>query len=410
MKRVATVGAKFYKSHNKLVHSPSSSSTSSSSSFTSLSELAEYHGVFESESLVNPSSTTTQQSTIISPLRHVSASCDDLSNMFEHLALDNNEDCELSAVVVNDDQSNMNTTPVLIVVDKLQTNTTVDPSSQNLIPDTTKDSLTATSPSSCLTTITVATAVVDTADTTHKVVKSTSPKILKKKKSKIAIPPQAEHHQGRKTIVLDLDETLIKSFHQEPDTFDFTIDIEFPHLGQMVSQHVYIKTRPGLNHFLEQLHAQFELVMFTAALPVYANSILKHIDPEGKYFSHVLYRHHCNGAGSFPGKDLRILGRDLSNTILVDDGVLNFLQPRNGLLIKSFKGEDDDKVLSDIVLPFLLQLSDPSISVYEIVEKYRNFLAITYTFEYSDSIEKSHYTHYINLNSRQVEHRQLCMY
>ena len=386
--------------------------------------MAEYHGVFESESVVvnSPSATTTTSTTTqpssssshhkISPLRHISSSCDDLSNMFEHLALDHSESNNSVELSSNgDDVDSSHTADVLLVVNNLdKNNDDLLLSHQDSSPDMTTP--TTTAPTLTSTTTPSVEKVVDAVIVEKVVVRpiSSTPKILKKKKSKIAIPPQAEHHQGRKTIVLDLDETLIKSFHQEPDSFDFTIDIEFPHLGQMVSQHVYIKTRPGLNHFLEQLHSKFELVMFTAALPVYANSILKHIDPEGKYFSHVLYRHHCKGQGAFPGKDLSILGRDLSNTILVDDGVLNFLQPRNGLLIKSFKGEEDDKVLSDIVLPFLLQLSDPSISVYEIVEKYRNFLAITYTFEYADSIEKSHYTHYINLNSRQVEHRQLCMY
>ncbi|EFC45985.1 predicted protein, partial [Naegleria gruberi] len=181
--------------------------------------------------------------------------------------------------------------------------------------------------------------------------------------------PQSEVNQGKKTIVLDLDETLIKSFYQEPEVYDFSIDIEFPHMGNLIQQHVYIKKRPGLENFLQTLAEKFELIMFTAALPVYADAILKHIDPSAELFSHVLYRHHCNGSGMFPGKDLRILGRNLDHTLLVDDGVMNFLQPKNGLLIKSFKGEEGDRILADIIAPFLLQLDDPELTVYEIIDK-----------------------------------------
>lgn len=363
MKRVATVGAKFYKSH-KIVHS------SSSPSFSSLSELAEQHGqVYEdnvatasmnADAIANNTATTSPRKA----LRHANT-CDDLSNVFENLSL-------------AEDSSNLDAEDTL-------------PQSNDNDNDTISDDLSLLQDSTTI----IATTKTKTSRTTTR----------KKKTSKVVIPPQSDRHKGKKTIVLDLDETLIKSFYNEPEEFDFTIDIQFPHMGKIIEQHVYIKKRPGLDEFLQTLAERFELIMFTAALPVYANEILKQIDPLNTLFSSVLYRHHCNGSGVFPGKDLRLLGRDLNHTILIDDGVMNFMQPKNGLLIKSFKGEDDDKVLMDIIAPFLLQLDSPDRMVYEVIEQYRNFLAVTYTFEYADSIEKSHYSYYINLASKHVENQ-----
>lgn len=353
MKRVATVGAKFYKSH-KIVHS------SSSPSFSSLSELAEQHGQVYEDNVVTAVSMNADTINNTSPrkaLRHANT-CDDLSSVFENLSiLDDSSKVEESTQLDNDTISE----------------------DLSLLQDST---------------ITIATTTTKTSRITRK-----------KKTSKVVIPPQSEKHKGKKTIVLDLDETLIKSFYNEPDEFDFTIDIQFPHMGKIIEQHVYIKKRPGLDEFLQTLAERFELIMFTAALPVYANEILKQIDPSNNLFSHVLYRQHCNGNGVFPGKDLRLLGRDLNHTILIDDGVMNFIQPKNGLLIKSFKGEEDDKVLMDIITPFLLQLDSPDRMVYEVIEQYRSFLAVTYTFEYADSVEKSHYSYYINLASKQVENQ-----
>lgn len=347
MKRVATVGAKFYKTH-KIV-------SSSSSSFSSLSELAEHHGIHDD---VNNNETMGNTcSTGLSPrkLRHATT-CDDLSNVFENLSLD--DGVETSNVELYSDDLSVsketNSQPI---------NTTEE--TTPVIPISTKS----------------------------------KKRVQKKKSPKHVIQPQSEANKGRKTIVLDLDETLIKSFYQEPDTFDFSIDIEFPHMGSLVQQRVYIKKRPGLESFLQTLSSKFELIMFTAALPVYADEILKQIDPSGNLFSHVLYRQHCNGNGLFPGKDLRILGRDLDHTILVDDGVMNFLQPKNGLLIKSFKGEENDRILMDMIAPFLLQLEEPDRTVYDVIDKYRKFIEVTATFDISDSIERSHYSYYINISS-----------
>ncbi len=47
--------------------------------------------------------------------------------------------------------------------------------------------------------------------------------------------------------------------------------------------------RPGCNKFLKELSQLYEIVIFTAAMPDYADWILNQIDEMG-YISHRLYR------------------------------------------------------------------------------------------------------------------------
>ncbi|KAL9654310.1 hypothetical protein ABK040_010341 [Willaertia magna] len=233
--------------------------------------------------------------------------------------------------------------------------------------------------------------------------KGSSGKLKKKSKNvktvKSIIPPQRAELLGRKTVVLDLDETLIKSFYTEPSSYDFIINIEFPgREGEMIHQSIWIKKRPHLTEFLELLSSKFELLVFTAALPSYANAIIENIDPESKYFSSVLYRHHCNmNDGTYVyGKNLNLLGRDLLKTIIIDDGVLNFhLNPNNGMLIKRFVGDEDDRVLLDVITPFLLRWHhSEEMSSFDLIQDYKEFFASILYSLHSEYMEE--YKYYIN--------------
>jgi CTD small phosphatase-like protein 2 len=55
-------------------------------------------------------------------------------------------------------------------------------------------------------------------------------------------------------------------------------------------------------------------------------------------------------------KDLSLINRDLSKTIIVDNIASNFkLQPRNGIAISTWTGEEDDIALSNLI-PVLKKL------------------------------------------------------
>lgn len=62
----------------------------------------------------------------------------------------------------------------------------------------------------------------------------------------------------------------------------------------------------------------FEIVIFTASQQLYADKVLNLIDPK-KRISHRLYREHCIVINkTYYLKNLKILGRDLKDIIIVD--------------------------------------------------------------------------------------------
>ena len=89
----------------------------------------------------------------------------------------------------------------------------------------------------------------------------------------------------------------------------------------------------------------FEIIIFTAALKNYADIVIDSIDPNNKVMGR-LYRNHTNKVGDINFKDLSKLGRDLKNVIIIDNNSCNFgLQPKNGLLIRDFEGDENDDEL-----------------------------------------------------------------
>ena len=78
--------------------------------------------------------------------------------------------------------------------------------------------------------------------------------------------------------------------------------------------------RPGLASFLTNLAQHYELVLYTAATREYADFFLKNIDPKQLFKdTHILTREHCQFEADYAIKDLRLLGRDLRKTIIIDN-------------------------------------------------------------------------------------------
>lgn len=81
--------------------------------------------------------------------------------------------------------------------------------------------------------------------------------------SKKFLPDKCSYLKKKKTLILDLDETLVhsgfKSFKYKSDMV-LKIDLE----GKIHDIHVLI--RPGAHEFLEKMSLIYELVIFTASL------------------------------------------------------------------------------------------------------------------------------------------------
>jgi TFIIF-interacting CTD phosphatase-like protein len=68
----------------------------------------------------------------------------------------------------------------------------------------------------------------------------------------------------------------------------------------------------------------YEIVIFTAAMQEYADQVIDQIDV-GNNIEYRLYRQHTSQNGPFLVKDLGLLGRDLTKTIIIDNISDNFI-------------------------------------------------------------------------------------
>jgi len=79
-------------------------------------------------------------------------------------------------------------------------------------------------------------------------------------------------------------------------------------------------------------------MVFTASHEAYADAVIDYLDPKRELVQHRLFRRHCDYIEeSYYVKDLRILGRDLSRVVLVDNAAYSYaFQLSNGIPIISY--------------------------------------------------------------------------
>lgn len=128
------------------------------------------------------------------------------------------------------------------------------------------------------------------------------------------LPEKSRSNLNKKTLILDLDETLVHS-QFKPFYFksDIVLNVTFERQGHVV----HVMKRPYVDEFIEKMANLYELVIFTASISAYANPLIDRLDPR-RLISHRLFREHCvSTSGSFI-KDLKKLGRDLRDVIILD--------------------------------------------------------------------------------------------
>ncbi|CAK68015.1 unnamed protein product (macronuclear) [Paramecium tetraurelia] len=165
---------------------------------------------------------------------------------------------------------------------------------------------------------------------------------LEFQQDKVVNLPKTTH---LKTIVFDLDETLIHCNESVTVPGDIILPITFPN-GEKIQASINI--RPYAQQILQTLSRHFEIIVFTASHSCYANIVLDYLDPKKQWISHRLFRDHCiqTDEGAYV-KDLRVLGnRKMSNILLIDNASYSFGQQiDNGVPIIAFYDDKQDQEL-----------------------------------------------------------------
>ena len=142
--------------------------------------------------------------------------------------------------------------------------------------------------------------------------------------NKVEVPYLKNKCPKKFSLVLDLDETLI-SFKLEPGD----------------ENKGTIRFRPYLDSFLQKVREKYEIIVFTSGTKDYADPLEDAIEQEENYFDARLYRQHTVVYGKDIVKDISRIGRPLDKICIVENMPQNYrLQKENGILIKSFYGDD----------------------------------------------------------------------
>ena len=195
------------------------------------------------------------------------------------------------------------------------------------------------------------------------------------------LPPKEKEFENKKTLILDLDETLVHSSFTPFEKNDIILEVDF----EGIMYNIYVLVRPFAKEFIINVSKYFEVVIFTASIPKYASPLLDILDKQ-KNIKHRLYREQCTFINGLYIKDLKRLNRPLKDLIIVDNSPLAYaFNEENGLPIKTWYDDYSDNELQKI-LPLIIFLSN----VNDVRTHIINFVddnEIKYT-EANDLIEK----------------------
>ncbi|KAI1342805.1 HAD-like domain-containing protein [Xylariaceae sp. FL0016] len=179
---------------------------------------------------------------------------------------------------------------------------------------------------------------------------------------KYLLPPIEPRFKGKKCLVLDLDETLVHSSFKILHQADFTIPVEIE--GNY--HNVYVIKRPGVDQFMKRVGELYEVVVFTASVSKYGDPLLDQLDIH-KVVHHRLFRESCyNHQGNYV-KDLSQVGRDLKDTIIIDNSPTSYIfHPQHAVPISSWFSDAHDNELLDLI-PVLEDLAGSNVQDVSLV-------------------------------------------
>ena len=217
------------------------------------------------------------------------------------------------------------------------------------------------------------------------------------------VPDFSNQNNGKKVLLLDLDETLIHSdfnleylndkkvkydtiikFKDTESDFEENYEDYYDMRRKKLKHELFneekeykvgVFIRKGAKEFLTEVSKYFVVGIFTASVKAYADAVIDYLDPNKNLIQFRLYRDNCiNVNDKIFVKDLRIIkGIDIKDIILLDNSIYSFsAQINNGILVNSFFNDKDDIELYN-VLGYLLNFLVKAEDVRVVNEQFFNF-------------------------------------
>mmetsp|Transcript_29872 Transcript_29872/g.83477 ORF Transcript_29872/g.83477 Transcript_29872/m.83477 type:complete len:293 (+) Transcript_29872:298-1176(+) len=145
----------------------------------------------------------------------------------------------------------------------------------------------------------------------------------------------------KKTLVLDLDETLVHSSlapHEATRMWDYSVKVPMTDTEYTF----YVFKRPYVDEFLRHVEQWFEVVIFTASLQGYADPVIDRLDVHG-HLRKRYFRESCLDVQGNHVKDLARAGFDVRSTIIVDNSPVAYAHDvDNAIPIDHYFAKNDD--------------------------------------------------------------------
>ncbi|KAK6339053.1 Nuclear envelope morphology protein 1 [Orbilia brochopaga] len=170
----------------------------------------------------------------------------------------------------------------------------------------------------------------------------------------------------QKTLILDLDETLIHSMSKGGS-------MSAAHMVEVKldKQHAilyYVHKRPFCDEFLKKVCKWYNVVIFTASVQEYADPVIDWLDQEHKFFRARYYRQHCTYRDGVYIKDLSVVEPDLSKVMIVDNSPTSYIFHKdNAIPIEGWISDPSDHHLLHLI---------PILQGLQYVTDVRAFLAL----------------------------------
>lgn len=168
----------------------------------------------------------------------------------------------------------------------------------------------------------------------------------------------------RKTLVLDLDGTLICNIHKANTQFTENlyqselVTTFYTHNGTTRGS-LSFYVRPYVTKLLKTLKLYYEIIVFTASTENYGKAVVEYLDPKNCCIQYLLHRSHCVITKNWIIKDLRVIGRrELKDIVILENSIISFsANLDNGIYIPSYEGDNKDQELLSII-DFLKEIAD----------------------------------------------------